>query len=93
MTHHATAHTAPSTADRQSARAPALAALGPATHALLRIGAGLLFLQQGGWPIQNRDEVPLLVALIFAFLVGNGAGPLSVDARLGGARRSRTDIS
>ena len=161
MTHYATAHTAPSTTDRQSARAPPLAALGPAAHALLRIGAGLLFLQhglqklfgvlggfggtpgataplfsqmglagvlefvggllliaglftrpvafllagemvvafltahlpQGGWPIQNGGELPLLYALVFAFLLGNGAGPLSVDVRLGGARRGRTEIA
>ena len=132
----------------------ALAALAPATHALLRIGAGLLFMQhgaqklfgllggfmgtpgataplmsqmglagvlesfgglmivlglftrpvafllaaemvvaffqahfpQGGFPIQNGGEVPLLFALIWAFLVGNGAGPLSVDSRLNRGR-------
>jgi putative oxidoreductase len=137
-----------------SSRMGALAALAPATHALLRIGAGLLYMQhgaqklfgllggfmgtpgataplmsqmglagvleffggllivlglftrpvafllagemlvaflqahlpQGGFPIQNGGEVPLLFALIWAFLVGNGAGPLSVDSRLNRGR-------
>ena len=129
-----------------------LAWAGPVTHALLRIGSGLLFMQHGaqkllGWfggvgpgggtvelmsryglagvlelfggalivaglftrpvafllvgemfvayliahapqgpvPVQNGGETPLLFALIFAFLAGNGAGPASVDA----ARRRR----
>ena len=35
---------------------------------------------QGGWPVQNQGELALLYATIFAFLAGNGAGPLSVDA-------------
>jgi putative oxidoreductase len=141
---------APSDTRAASPRMGALAALGPATHALLRIGAGLLFMQhgaqklfgllggfmgtpgataplmsqmglagvleffggllivlglftrpvafllagemlvaflqahlpQGGFPIQNGGEVPLLYALVWAFLMGNGAGPWSVDARL-----------
>jgi putative oxidoreductase len=120
--------------------------LGPYTHAALRIGAGLLFLQhglqklfgmfggiggrsvplmsefgvagvletfgsllivlglltrpvalllalemlvaffqfhfpQGGMPIQNRGEVPLLYMLVWLFFAGNGAGPFSLDAR------------
>jgi len=37
---------------------------------------------QGGWPVQNQGELALLYAAIFAFLAGNGAGPLSVDAWL-----------
>lgn len=40
---------------------------------------------QGGLPVQNGGELALLYALVWAFLVGNGAGPLSVDAAL--ARR------
>ena len=41
---------------------------------------------QGGFPIQNGGEVPLLFALVWLFFVGNGAGPFSVDAAL--SRRS-----
>ena len=44
-------------------------------------------LPQGGWPIQNRGELALLYALVFAFLVGHGAGPASLDAM---ATRGRT---
>jgi putative oxidoreductase len=36
---------------------------------------------QGGWPIQNKGELPLLFMLIWLFLAGNGAGPFSLDAR------------
>jgi putative oxidoreductase len=131
--------------------------IGPATHAILRIGAGLLFLQhgvmklfgwlggmdgqgatvdlmtrygaagvievfgslliiiglmtrpvaaiafvemlaanwlvhmpQGGFPIQNQGELPLLFGLVWLFLVGNGAGPWSVDRALAG-RRGQSD--
>jgi len=139
-----------------TSRTGALAALGPATHALLRIGAGLLFMEhgaqklfglfggvggtpgstaplvsqmglagvleffggllivlglftrpvafllagemvvaffqahlpRGGVPMQNGGELPLLYALVWAFLVGNGAGPLSVDSVLGRRRRT-----
>ena len=39
-------------------------------------------LPQGGWPIQNQGELALLYAAVFAYLAGNGAGPLSVDAWL-----------
>ena len=135
---------------------PVLAVLGPALHALLRIGAGLLFMQhgaqklfgafggfggtpgataelfsqmglagvleffggllivvglgtrlvaavlvllmlsayviahlpQGGFPIENGGELALLFALVWAFLVGNGAGPASVDAALARRRRA-----
>lgn len=130
---------------------------GPATHAILRIGAGLLFLQhgvmklfgwlggvggqgatvelmtrygaagvievfgslliiiglatrpvaaiafvemlaaywlshmpQGGYPIQNQGELALLFGLVWLFLVGNGAGPWSVDRALA-ARGGRSD--
>lgn len=34
---------------------------------------------QGGWPVQNGGELPLLYALIFTFLLWNGAGSVSVD--------------
>ena len=39
-------------------------------------------LPRGGAPIQNGGELPLLFALVFLFLAGNGAGPFSVDAML-----------
>ena len=35
---------------------------------------------RGGWPVQNGGELPLLFALIFLFMAGHGAGPLSLDA-------------
>jgi putative oxidoreductase len=37
---------------------------------------------QGGWPIQNAGELPLLYSLVFAFLAANGAGPFSLDSLL-----------
>ncbi|HEX2080769.1 MAG TPA: DoxX family protein [Longimicrobium sp.] len=132
----------------------ALARLGPITHAILRIGTGLLFMThgaqklfgwfggfggqpgataelmtqmglagvleffggllivlglltrpvalvlflemlvayfqahapQGGVPFQNNGEPAVLFALIFLFLAGNGAGPLSVDDAIAGRR-------
>ena len=45
-------------------------------------------LPQGGYPIQNGGEIVLLFALVWLFLVGNGAGPWSVDAAL--RRHDRT---
>jgi putative oxidoreductase len=45
---------------------------------------------QGGLPIQNGGEVPLLFALVWLFLVGNGAGPWSVDAALARRRGGTT---
>jgi putative oxidoreductase len=44
-------------------------------------------LPQGGWPIENHGEQPLLYMLVFLFLLGAGAGPVSLDARLRGNRR------
>jgi putative oxidoreductase len=38
-------------------------------------------LPQGGAPIQNRGELPLLYMLVFLFFVAHGAGPASLDAR------------
>ena len=141
-----------------SERSAALARLGPATHALLRIGAALLFMQHGLqklfgmfggfggtpgdtaplWsqmglagvletfgglllllglftrpvafllagemlvafiqahlprgrvPLENGGEVPLLYMLVYLFLLGNGAGPASLDAR---RRRGRAGIA
>jgi putative oxidoreductase len=35
---------------------------------------------RGGWPIQNMGELPLLYALVFAFLAAAGSGPASIDA-------------
>jgi putative oxidoreductase len=36
---------------------------------------------QGGFPIENKGEVPLLYMLVWAFFAGNGAGPFSLDNR------------
>ena len=47
----------------------------------------IVHLPQGGFPIQNGGEPALLFALIWLFLLGNGAGPFSVDAML--RRRQR----
>jgi putative oxidoreductase len=38
-------------------------------------------LPRGGVPLQNGGELALLYMLVFLFLVGHGAGPLSIDAR------------
>lgn len=38
---------------------------------------------QGGFPIQNGGELALLFALIFAYFAIHGAGPASVDSRIG----------
>jgi putative oxidoreductase len=46
-------------------------------------------LPHGGWPIQNGGELALLYALVFLFLFGHGAGPASLDRRLGKAHVPR----
>ncbi|HET6579375.1 MAG TPA: DoxX family protein [Gemmatimonadales bacterium] len=38
-------------------------------------------LPKGGVPLENGGEVPLLYMLVFLFLLGNGAGPASLDNR------------
>jgi putative oxidoreductase len=38
-------------------------------------------LPKGGVPLENGGEVPLLYMLVFLFLLGNGAGPASIDHR------------
>jgi putative oxidoreductase len=38
-------------------------------------------LPKGGVPLENGGEVPLLYMLVFLFLLGNGAGPASLDGR------------
>jgi putative oxidoreductase len=43
-------------------------------------------LPKGGWPIENGGELPLLYAVVFAFLGAAGAGPVSLDSVL--ARRA-----
>ena len=43
---------------------------------------------RGGAPIQNGGELPLLFALSFIFLAGNGAGRVSLDAA---TRRTRLE--
>ena len=55
-------------------RPVALALLGEMVSAFV-----IAHLPQGGFPVQNGGELPLLFAVSFAFLVGNGAGPLSID--------------
>jgi putative oxidoreductase len=36
---------------------------------------------QGGFPIENRGELPLLYMLVWLFFAGNGPGPFSLDER------------
>lgn len=38
---------------------------------------------QGGFPVQNGGELPLIFALVFVFLAGIGSGPWSLDRLLG----------
>lgn len=45
---------------------------------------------QGGFPVQNGGELPLLFALVFAFLAGNGPGPASLDRQINRRRSSAT---
>jgi putative oxidoreductase len=42
---------------------------------------------RGGWPIQNGGELPLLYALVFAFLAAAGGGPASLDGLRTRSRR------
>ena len=42
--------------------------------------AVLVHLPRGGWPLENGGELPLLYAALFLFLLGNGAGPASIDS-------------
>jgi putative oxidoreductase len=51
------------------------------------VAYAMAHLPRGGLPVQNQGELALLYALVFGFLVGNGAGPISLDAVL---RRGRT---
>lgn len=46
---------------------------------------------KGGTPLENGGELPLLYALAFVFLAGNGGSRVSTDAALhrGGAERMR----
>lgn len=37
---------------------------------------------QGGAPIENGGELALLYGLVFLFFMANGAGPLSMDAKI-----------
>ena len=48
-------------------------------------------LPQGGFPIQNQGELALLFGAAFLFLMGNGAGPWSIDHWIG-ERRARRDV-
>lgn len=48
-------------------------------------------LPHGGLPVQNQGELALLYAAVFAFLLGNGAGPWSLDHWIA-ERRSRREV-
>jgi putative oxidoreductase len=48
---------------------------------------------QGGYPIQNQGELALLYALVFTFLVGNGAGRLSIDHWLASRRSEPVPVA
>ena len=160
MTTHVPTHSELRSYDHSPPRIAAVATLAPYLHALLRIGAGLLFMEhglqklfgmfggmgpqggtvplnsmfglagvlefgggillilgfltrpvalilaiemisaffiahapRGGMPIQNGGELPLLYSLAFLALFGLGAGPLSVDAAIGGGRREGEPIT
>lgn len=54
---------------------------------MMVVAYGMAHLPQGGAPVQNQGELALLYALVFGFLFGNGAGPLSLDHWLGERRR------
>lgn len=41
----------------------------------------------GFWPIQNRGELAALYCFVFLFIATRGAGLLSIDRVLGGAKR------
>jgi putative oxidoreductase len=47
-------------------------------------------LPRGGFPVQNQGELALLFAAVFIFLLGNGAGPWSLDHWVA-ERRARRD--
>lgn len=47
---------------------------------LMLVAYGLAHMPQGGWPVQNKGELALLYAAVFAFFTGNGGGPWSLDA-------------
>ena len=43
----------------------------------------MVHFRQGWIPLQNKGELALLYALVFLFLLGNGAGPASLDRLIG----------
>jgi putative oxidoreductase len=45
---------------------------------------------QGGFPVQNGGELPLLYALIYLYLAANGPGPASLDGQM---RRSKSSAT
>ena len=53
------------------------------------VAYGMAHMPNGAVPLQNKGELALLYALVFAFLVGSGAGPLSLD-RVLSRRRAGT---
>ena len=46
---------------------------------------------QSIYPIQNRGELALLYALVFAFFAGNGAGLMSLDRLIGRKKRHQQE--
>jgi putative oxidoreductase len=46
-------------------------------------------LPQGGWPIQNAGELPLLYAFVYMYFATAGAGAFSLDQALGRRRAER----
>jgi putative oxidoreductase len=57
------------------------------------VAYAMAHLPKGGMPIQNQGELALLYSLVFAFLFGNGAGPLSLDAWMGRRRPERVETT
>lgn len=39
------------------------------------------------WPLLNGGELPSIYCFLFLFFAAAGAGPLSIDAMMGGSRR------
>jgi putative oxidoreductase len=48
------------------------------------VAYGMAHFPKGAFPVQNQGELALLYALVFGFLFGNGAGPLSLDRAFAG---------
>lgn len=53
------------------------------------VAYGMVHSHMGTWPIENHGELALLYLIVFAFLMGNGAGPFSLDGILFGRKKAR----